>query len=214
MNVRTPEELNQRIHTELAWRRKELHEFYSLVRSSETRRLQLFIRGAVAVLYAHWEGFIKAAGESYLEFVRIRRLQYKDLTPNFVALALQKLLQEAQTTNSMSAYLAVVGILTGPMTDRALIPRKNVVNTRWNLSSTVFREIVEALGLEYRNEYATAEKPVIDRLLELRNNIAHGGDFERIEFDEYEQLHNRTVELLILFGNDIDNSATLKRYQR
>jgi hypothetical protein len=78
----------------------------------------------------------------------------------------------------------------------------------------VFREIVETLGLEYRPEYAAAEKPIIARLLELRNNIAHGGDFERIDVSEYEQLHGKIGELLVVFSNDLDNSAATKRYRR
>ena len=67
MSNRTPEDLNRYLQDELAWRRKELHEYHSLVKTAETKRAQLlFVRGAIAILYAHWEGFVKAAGEAYI----------------------------------------------------------------------------------------------------------------------------------------------------
>jgi len=214
VNLRTVEDLNRRLAAELAWRRKELYQYFSLVQSSKAGQVHLFIRGAVAVLYAHWEGFVKAAGEAYLEFVRIRRLSYKELAANFLCLAVHSRLQGARDGAGPAAYLAMVTLLTGPMTERAQLPKKNVINTLSNLNSEGFREIVATLGLEYRAEYTLAEKPIIDRLLELRNNVAHGGDFQRIELEEYEQLYRKVGELLVLFGNDVDNSAIMGRYRR
>jgi hypothetical protein len=130
VTLQTDEDLTRRLQGELAWRRKELHEYFSLVRSSTTPKVHLFIRGAIAVLYAHWEGFVRSAGEAYLDFVRIRRLTYSEVATNFIALALHKKLQEAHAAGSVSAYRELVSLLLGPMSERVSLPKKNAINTR------------------------------------------------------------------------------------
>lgn len=68
--VRTLSDLSDAMDAEFAWRKKELHTVKSAVIANEkTANRDTYIRSAVAMLYAHWEGFIKNAGTFYLEFV-------------------------------------------------------------------------------------------------------------------------------------------------
>jgi len=57
------------------------------------------------------------------------------------------------------------------MESRSNIPYKNVMTTKSNLSSKVFRDIVDKLGLDYA-PYETKEKILDESLLETRNTVA------------------------------------------
>ena len=71
MKIRTARQLRVALSAELIWRKKELATIRSLIRSKKwtTDQRNAIIRSAITVLYAHWEGFVKAAASAYLEFV-------------------------------------------------------------------------------------------------------------------------------------------------
>ncbi|MGB3758923.1 MAG: MAE_28990/MAE_18760 family HEPN-like nuclease [Rivularia sp. (in: cyanobacteria)] len=86
MKLRTAEQLSDKLSDELAWRKKELSEVKSLVETKfSLSKHDALIRSGICLLYAHWEGFVKLAANSYLEYVRMQKLCYKDLSSNFLA---------------------------------------------------------------------------------------------------------------------------------
>lgn len=88
--IRTTDQLVDRIAEDLVWRRRELSDMRALVQQTGAPlRTRVLIRAAVAMLYAHWEGFVKKSGSYYLEFVSSHRLPYKNLSANFVGLTLR-----------------------------------------------------------------------------------------------------------------------------
>ena len=110
MSVRTIEELSDFLADELAWRKKELADLRSLVENHTLKegRRNALLRCGVTMLYAHWEGFIKASGGAYLQFVSMQRLTYRELTPNFVAVGIRQLLQNAATSKKSRDHSALV----------------------------------------------------------------------------------------------------------
>lgn len=68
------------------------------------------------------------------------------------------------------------------------------------------------LGLDY-SPYATKEKIIDERLLGLRNNIAHG-KYLTIDLRDYLELHSEVITMLNTFRNQIDNSANTQSYLR
>ena len=91
MSIKTPEDLNETLATDIAWRRKELSEIKTLIelKNVSPQRHNVFIRSGICILYAHWEGFVKLAGNSCVEYIRIKRLRYRQLSSNFLALAMK-----------------------------------------------------------------------------------------------------------------------------
>lgn len=181
------------------------------VSTAENERQRALIRGAMALLYAHWEGFVKNAATFYLNYVSLRGLPYRDLAANFVGLAIKHRLDEAADSRKAAAYTSVAEMFRSSLQQRAKLPY-DVVNTQSNLSTKVFTNILSMVGVSDL-PYAGQQKPVIERLLYVRNNIAHGQPLI-VGLEQFEQLHLSVINLLNLFRNDIQNAALLERFRQ
>src|ERR1035438_9312893 len=148
MSIRTVEQLVDAVSTEISWRRKELTDLQIMLESagdSRTRQAALS-RAALALLYAHWEGFVKAVAEFYLEFVCMQRLRNHELSDSLLAVTLRSALQAAEASHRIGAHTDVVRFFRTQMDTRSRLPYKNVIRTESNLSSTVLLEILRTLG--------------------------------------------------------------------
>jgi hypothetical protein len=213
MSVRTVEQLNDYLSGELAWRKKELADIRTLAEAAtlkDTRRNAL-LRCGVTMLYAHWEGFVKAAGCAYLEHVAMQRLRYSELSPNFVAVGIRQLLHNASTSKKPRDHNALVDFFLSRMSERSALPYKNIIDTESNLSSIVFRDIIEKLGLDY-SSYATKEKFIDEELLNSRNTIAHG-TFLQTTLSSFIDMVTQVFDMMELFRNQIENSAITRAYR-
>jgi len=213
MSIRTSEQLSDRLATDLAWRKKELSEIKSLVEAKNVsdQRHKVLVRSGVCILYSHWEGFIKLAANSYLEYVRLKSLNYKQLSSNFLALAMKVQLKEAKETNKPSLYIPVCDFFLYELDQRCSLP-KDAISTTSNLSSEILKEITCTLGIDF-SLYSTKSTLIDTKLLKTRNEIAHGEDsvFDR---DEYIYLHTTVIEMLNIFRNQIENAAINKKFMQ
>ncbi|MFK0734161.1 MAG: MAE_28990/MAE_18760 family HEPN-like nuclease [Gloeotrichia echinulata GP01] len=211
MKIRTLEQLSDKLAEELAWRKKELSALKGLIdfKSFSSEKKKALIRSGITMLYAHWEGFIKVAANSYLEFVAMQNLPYNQLSNNFIALAMKDKLDQANQTNKATIYNEVAEFFMTKMTERSVIKYENRITTS-NLSSSVFKEIILMLGLNY--SYFESKQVLIDEtLLKRRNMIAHGNYLD-IHEDDYDELHTQIVAIMDNFRNQIDNCASTKQY--
>src|SRR5215211_1756391 len=205
MSIRTAENLYDCISEDFAWRKKELADIrgWIMTKPLTLARQDTFIRAGVALLYAHWEGFIKSCAQNYVEFVAMQRLTYQELSPNFVGLALKTKIDEMRRTSDAEFHTDVVQFFISNMSDRSVLPYRGAVNTKSNLSSSVFYNIICMLGLDY-SLYETKEKLLDDRLVAPRNHIAHG-QYLAIDEKEYIELQNHVLQMMETFRNQITN---------
>src|SRR5271156_2248222 len=140
--IRTLNNLSDALADDLAWRKKELSSLRALIEDAGTRhdRASTLLRSGVALLYAHWEGFVRAGSRSY-QFVAFQRLPLNRLAANFLALSARKVFQEARAATKISAHLALVKFFLNELAERSHVPYKDGVNTRSNLSSAILRDI-------------------------------------------------------------------------
>lgn len=212
MKIRTTEQLSDRLAADLAWRKKELAEIKSLVetRNVSDQRHRALVRSSVCILYSHWEGFVKLAANAYLDYVRFQRLSYRELSSNFLALAMKEKLKESKETNKPSVYIPVCEFFISELNQRSILP-KEAISTASNLSSEILKEITAVLGLDF-SPYSTKANLIDEKLLKTRNEIAHG---EYLVFDreEYIEVHQKIIEMLDLFRTQIENAAIQEQFK-
>lgn len=212
MKIRTAEELQTRLDEDFAWRRKELTVIFTNVKSSKPLQLNTNIRIGVVILYAHWEGFIKNAAEYYLVFVASKRLTLKQLSNSMIAISLKYKLKEFEATNKNTIHTQLINFLLGDLDIRAQIPTENVINTQSNLNSSILREILSIVGVDYTS-YELKEKYIDSQLLRIRNSVAHGQDPE-ISEDEFYQLYAEITTLMTSIKGEITNNAILSNFKK
>jgi hypothetical protein len=212
--IRTDEQLDYALTGELAWRRKELEQLELLVKGSQSIARAMYIRAGVAMLYAHWEGFVRKSAELYVEFVECQRANVHDLAANFVALSsiFRGKLASIDESDKIRFRIALIEEIRNPEYTRARFSRGSAPSTRSNLSSEVLKEIVTALALDYA-PYMLKENLIDERLVRARNEIAHG-NFLTINETDYLDLSRSVSALLSMFRDQVSNAAVLKQYLR
>jgi hypothetical protein len=215
MKIRAEEQLSNRLATDLAWRKKELSAMKSLIEAKNVsdQRHKVLVRSGVCILYSHWEGFVKLAANSYLEYVISKKLTYQELSSNFLALAMKETLKEAKETHKPSLYIPVCEFFLYELNQRSMLPKpKDVISTGSNLNSENFKEITYNLGIDF--SISSKESVLIDlKLLKTRNEIAHGEDSE-FNRDAYLELYREIIGMLDIFRNQIENAASQKKFRR
>ncbi|PSB04336.1 MAE_28990/MAE_18760 family HEPN-like nuclease [Merismopedia glauca] len=212
MSLRTAEQLSNKLSADLAWRKKELSEIKSLVEAKtiSDQRHKLLLRSGICILYSHWEGFVKLAANSYLEYVRSKKLSYNQLSSNFLALAMKEKLNEAKETNKPSLYIPVCNFFLSQLNQKCFLP-KEAISTASNLSSEILREITDILGIDF-SLYSTKSVLIDIKLLKARNEIAHG-NYLILDRDEYIELHLEVIGMLDTFRNQIENAAIQEKFK-
>jgi len=210
MKARTETEVLALLDEEFAWRRKELTAIWTDVSSGPPKSQSARLRAGTALLYAHWEGFVKAASEGYLGFVARRRLHYRQLCPGLLALALRARIVDFASGEDASAHIAFLKFVLGKMDSNASLPKLGVIKTGNNLNSQRMKTIVLTLGLDYA-PFELKENLIDTQLLDWRNTIAHGRFLCPSESD-FKLLYDEISALLRNFKDQIANAVTLRTY--
>lgn len=209
--MRTLDELQDGLDSDLAWRRTELQALKSQGRSASGAARDALCRAGVALLYAHWEGYVKYALSSYFRFVAVRKLTYGELHPSFVAKGVEHAVARHGLSDTELQTARVAWILdAGPL--RSRFPGKDGVDTRSNLNSETWRDLLLSLGLS--SSLLETKRHLIDySLLRARNEIAHGR-YAPIQWEAYDEMHDEILGLLAEVKTLVLDSADAKRYRR
>jgi MAE_28990/MAE_18760-like HEPN len=218
MKIPTSAALGTRLDRNLAWRKKELTQMKFVADSAVPANAGLLRRAGIALMYAHWEGFVKDASIYYLTYLASVPLEVGKLKSCLVAVALSGDIRASGKATRISVRARVVDLFRSleqpppapPVMRR--MPVKRVIATRSNLKGEVLREIAATIGIDY-SAFALKEKPVIDRLVQLRNKIAHGIGVPVAQAD-YVSLHNEIIALMDHYRTLIQDAADNDRHLR
>lgn len=208
------QQLSQLLDDDLAWRKRELTTLrFLLEERRRSHQMRVLLRFAVCTLYAHWEGFVKGAADTYVAFVADRGLRYSDLAPNFVALGLGGEIVQAGASNkpAMHTELAVRFMFRMSDTARLSLSRARRFYGEVNLNFESLEDLCCLLGLDV-GVYSTKRNLLDRRLVERRNLIAHGRNLE-IDLEDYVSLHEQIILLVHHFRTAVENAAVTSSFR-
>ena len=212
MKIRTTESLFDAIDEDLAWRKKELAALKFLINrfALKPRVLNAALRAGIALLYAHWEGFLKTSAEFYLEFISRQGLKNEQLADNLLALSARKSIHELMSSPKVSQGLATVEFFRRKLTESANLPFKDAVHTESNLSSKVLKNISLSVGVEY-SLFETKSALIDEKLVHNRNTVAHGQTLN-IDASDFEEVFKEVTDMMETWRNELENACVTKRY--
>jgi hypothetical protein len=214
MKIRTLDDLENILDSELAWRKKEMtlaiNHFLS---STSDLSKQYNLRGALLLIYAHWEGYIKKASEAYLDYVISQRMTYALLKSNFLAVGLTNHVENASDTKSIKNKKNIIDFVLNDLSTTKFYGKSNeMVFAESNLNIEILEKICLSIGID--STILSADKHWIDnRLLQFRNKAAHGDRIFPNEIDfKIEDLKYEIQTILDKYRNLISNAAVTKYY--
>ncbi|MEP0147300.1 MAE_28990/MAE_18760 family HEPN-like nuclease [Tateyamaria sp.] len=196
---------------EMAWRIKEIGVFRVGAGSNGPQR-KPYIRAGVALLYAHWEGFIKNSSEIYLSYVESRALPYRDLKSCFVVFGLKGKINTLVEGRKSLPNVEAMDFIFSKMGETAKLQINSAVKTESNLTSTVFSNIAGSLDIDtspYETKFHLIDSSLVDR----RNKVAHG-EFLDIKGGDFASLVDDILSLMRRYKTDIENAASLESYKK
>jgi hypothetical protein len=211
VDIRTLDQLQDALDKEMAWRLKEVKAFSVASKGNGPER-RYFIRAGIALVYAHWEGFIKVSSEMYIRFVNSRGLKYSELKSCFSIFGLKLKLQSLSESRQSRANIDAFDFIVAEMDNTARLQLGSAINTESNLTSKVFTNIATSIDIDVR-EYSSRFNLIDESLVHRRNKIAHG-EFIEIGGAEFVDLVDDVLKMMRDYKTDLENAASTAAYKR
>lgn len=208
--IRTIDQFQDYIDTEMAWRIKEVAHLTSVIGSSKSMAQRTIIRASIPLLYAHWEGFVKNSSSKYIEFISTLRLKFSDLEECLIVLGMRKHLKEMGQANKHDILASSLNFILQGQSQSANLSFDSAINTESNLKSHVFDNIAKSIGISIAS-FESRYNFIDESLLKRRNCIAHG-EYLDVNADEWRTISQETLLLMRNFKDEISNKASTKKY--
>lgn len=208
--IRTLTHLQEALDAEMSWRVKEVADFKFAVDKSAASKT--FVRAGVALVYAHWEGFIKAASEHYLNYVDNQGHLYRDLQSCFAVFGLKGKLALLSGSRKAQPNIEAFDFVLAELDKPARMSMSTAIDTESNLTSKVFANIAASLAIStapYELKFHLIDESLVSR----RNKVAHG-EYLDLESADFLSLADEVLQMMRGYKTDIENAASLRSYKR
>ncbi|MDA2322658.1 MAE_28990/MAE_18760 family HEPN-like nuclease [Bacillus cereus group sp. Bc177] len=215
MKIRDLENLEERIDKDFSWRKMELLQLkMAIEKNNVALSKKTLVRSGIALLCAHWEGFIRSVANYYVVYICGQKVKHKDLKGNFLAFKVKKdvILSGNSPKNSVhTQFLSKLEILQEEVfyikyDDK---PFKRIINTDSNLSFELFDEILKSIGLQ--NIYETKKNYIDNEMLKYRHEIVHGESYKDTEYN-FTEVYDQVLSIMESFKNQVIEAAEEKEY--
>jgi len=207
----TADDFSRLITSDRTWRIREISDLKTAIRRADSSLEKVLLRALVTVSYAHWEGHVRICAKLYLTHIALRKFQYSDLNPQFMKnYFLPRLSALATSKVGLEYKCALLDDVLSASSKKFSRVNDDLVNTRSNLNFEVLKEICLICGIETK-DFEEHENFIDSILLKRRNAIAHGED-TFIARDDLDDIADKTIGLMRMFGDALDNTIQLKTY--
>lgn len=207
----TADDFSNLITADRTWRIREISDLKTAIRSSDKNLGKVLLRALVTIAYAHWEGHVRQSARLYLTHVALRKHPYATLDSQFLKnYFLPRLAALSLSRGSVESRCNLLDEIFSSSNKQFSRVNDDLINTRSNLNSEVLREICIVCGVSYF-DFIEYESFIDAILLKRRNSIAHGED-TFIAREDLDDVAEKTISLMRLFGDTLDNQVQLKQY--
>lgn len=211
MKIRTSEEFIDKISSELVWRKKEINFLYLQAKSTTSMPQNIILRAGIALLYAHWEGFIKTSSELYLIHVKSQKKTFSELQVNFLTIKFMNDLSNCTNSENQKYFNTTLSNIFDTVDKRANFSETGIIKTYSNLTSSVLESILTIIGLN--EKLFELKYNLIDEILvKSRNEIVHG-EHKIYSLQEFVELKENVIEMMNEFQDRLHNASYLKEYE-
>ncbi|WP_161884440.1 MAE_28990/MAE_18760 family HEPN-like nuclease [Deinococcus alpinitundrae] len=205
------EEFSNRLDQEIVWRLREISEIKLMAQQQGGLAQKAIIRAGLALVYAHWEGFIKTTSEMYLMYIESRGLNFSELKDNFMIFGVKKHINTITESFSAAKNISVIKSILDTNLKAAKFSISSAIRTESNLKSSIFENISISLGISsdpYRQNYNFIDED----LLGNRNRIAHG-EYTAIDYASFNKICDSTIHLIRSYLSRGQKSGVDKKSQ-
>jgi len=207
----TESNLSEIFDTDLTWRRKELSDIKSTIKSTDTYSKPIFLKALIAMGYAHWEGYIKTCATRYFEHLTLRKLPYSNYERQiYINSILVRLDTLTQSRANVKERCNIINEILDGGNSRFSYINPLLIDTKSNLNTDVISDLCTICGVD--DKYFISKRTFIDTiLLKRRNAIAHGQQ-ENIQADEIDNFVHELLTLMEHFRTLLENKVYTKGY--
>lgn len=192
------------------WRLKEISDLRKLAITAGAGYEVALRKAGIALLYAHWEGYIKFVGEAYIKYVAMRKFRLTLLSDEFFAVEISGILRKYEGSYGISSKLALVADWRSLEVSQFKNFREKGISTGGNLNYERFSEICRLLKIDPNK--VVSDPDYLDRsVLGVRNKIAHGESITVTE-DEFIAASDFVIESMRGFRTETEYCVVNKRY--
>jgi hypothetical protein len=195
------------------WRVREISDLKQVIRLSGESYGSVARKAALALVYAHWEGYVLFVASAYLSYIAKRKLRFSTLMPSLQAVHLTGRVQEWQSRrDTIGLRLNIIQTIKAMEQDQFRRVPDDAVNTGGNLNFDRFSDICQVMMID-------ATKIVLDReflddeIVGVRNRIAHGY-YIVVTNERPLRASDYVLSLMRTFRTDIENCIIGKKYTK
>jgi hypothetical protein len=169
----------------------------------------LWCRMCIPMIYAHWEGYVVTSLKILIDYLNSLSLSVSEVPTKLVVVGLgdayktlsgkQSFGQRVDFTNKFFELL------------KATVKFKKKIDTRSNLKSDVLLELCDMYGFNFERFYNVSAD--IDRLVNIRNSIAHGENSIVPSKDNVLKYISSVTEAMDTLRDEIDRFLICEEYR-
>lgn len=212
MKIKTIEKLEEKLEQDIAWRKKEMLSLKIMIERDELNR-KILLRSGIALLCAHFEGFIKTASNYYVVYVSGQKIKCEDIINSLLAIKLKNDFINCSKTEKTSVHSSLLDKANRIKEEKFVIrytEENPIISTESNPKYDVLQEILKTIGIT--TDIFDTKKIYIDNsLLYNRHKVVHGERHE-LEIQDFMAVFDIVMELIDKYKDTIITAAENKLY--
>jgi MAE_28990/MAE_18760-like HEPN len=203
MKAFDPDSFTIVVTEDFTWRVKELSDLKQVIRLSGNSYAAVARKAALALVYAHWEGYVVFVAAAYLTYIAKRKRVLSSLMPSLHAVSLTGHVQEWQKQkDTIGLRLKMIEIFRSMQSHQFKKPPSGAINAGGNLNFERFADICKVMMVDAAT-IITDQEYLDNEIVGVRNRIAHGANIV-ISDERLARATNFVLSSMRSFRTDIE----------